>query len=472
MHVKSRILVVEDLQQERQAIARLLSQEGYDVLTAENPEQAIGHLDDGVDLVISDLKMGENSGIDLLRLWKQRRPNTPFVLITAHGEVNSAVEAMKLGAEDYLTKPVNPDELLILIVRCLEFHRKDERIRHLQERLDERFGFKKMVGCSKAIHEVFDQARLAAQADCTVLVTGESGTGKELVAEALHHNSPRASGPFMTVNMAAVPEHLAESELFGHVKGAFTGALGARMGRFEAAHCGTLFIDEIGDFALPSQAKLLRVLENHTVTPVGSNDDKVVDVRAIAATSRCLEEMVKQGKFREDLYYRLTVVTIHIPPLRERAEDIPLLTAHFLKSFAQTHQKPDLEIDPALLDFLVNYTWPGNVRQLRNTIESMVVLAPGPVLRMENLPATLEADPLLEANRTASPPTSLVALQRAAVERALAKSHGHRARAAEALGISIRTLQRKLKAWGLARGDVTRKRHAWTPTEESPVGSH
>ena len=471
MTPKPKVLVVEDMAQERHAIGRLLAQEDYEVALAESPQQAIGYLDDSIDLVISDLKMGENSGIELLRLWKQRHPTTPFVLITAHGEVNSAVEAMKLGAEDYLTKPVNPDELLILLARCLEFHRKDETIRHLQERLDERLGFEKMVGSSKAILEVFEQARLAAQADCTVLVTGESGTGKELVAEALHHNSPRRHGPFMTVNMAAVPEHLAESELFGHVKGAFTGALGARMGRFEAAHRGTLFIDEIGDFALPSQAKLLRVLENHTITPVGSNDDKQVDVRAIAATSRCLEEMVKQGKFREDLYYRLNVVTIHIPALRERPEDIPLLVGHFLKAFSAAHQKPDLEIEPALLEFFVSYSWPGNVRQLRNTIESMVVLARGPRLTTENVPATLDADPLLEMNRLDSTPTSLVALQRAAVEKALSESKGHRARAAEALGISIRTLQRKLKAWGLEGSDIARKRHEWHAPREATYGA-
>ena len=297
MKPKHKILVVEDKQHERLAIARLLWQEDYDVTLAENPQQAM-RLPGRATSTWSSATCGwaSTAGIDLLRLWKKRRPATPFVLITAHGEVNSAVEAMKLGAEDYLTKPVNPDELLILIARCIEFHRKDETIRQLQERLDERLGFEKMIGSSRAILDVFEQARMAAQADCTVLVTGESGTGKELVAEALHQNSPRRNGPFMTVNMAAVPEHLVESELFGHVKGAFTGAMAARMGRFEAAHGGTLFIDEIGDFALASQAKLLRVLENHIVTPVGSNDDKQVDVRAIAATSRKLEEMVKERR--------------------------------------------------------------------------------------------------------------------------------------------------------------------------------
>ena len=452
MSSKHRILVVEDKQHERQAIGRLLSQEGYEVELAENPQEAIGFVDDSIDVVISDLKMGENSGIDLLRLWKKKRPTMPFVLITAHGDVSSAVEAMKLGAEDYLTKPVNPDELLILIARCIEFHRKDQTIRHLQERLDDRLGFEKIIGQSKAMLELFEQARMAASADCTVLVTGESGTGKELIAEALHHNSARKTGPFITVNMAAVPEHLAESELFGHVKGAFTGAMAARMGRFEAADGGTLFIDEIGDFALQSQAKLLRVLENHVVTPIGSNDDRQVDVRAVAATSRQLEEMVKNNKFREDLYYRLNVITLHIPALRDRPEDIPLLTAHFLKTISEAANKPDLKVEPALMKFLETYAWPGNVRQLRNAIESMVVLSRGDRLTLDSIPATLESDPLLEQGRiasTASTPTSLEALERAAVEKALADFHGHRTRAAEALGISVRTLQRKLKAWGL-----------------------
>jgi DNA-binding NtrC family response regulator len=375
-------------------------------------------------------------------------------MVTAHGDIDSAVEAMKLGAEDYLTKPVNPDELLILITRCLEFYRKDEAIRELHERLDERLGFEKIVGGSKAILDVFDQARRTARADCTVLVTGESGTGKELIAEALHHNSPRRQGPFVTVNMAAVPEHLIESELFGHVKGAFTGAMAARIGRFEAAHEGTLFIDEIGDFALGSQAKLLRVLENHVITPIGSNDDKQVDVRVVAATSRHLEEMVKNHDFREDLYYRLNVVTIHLPALRERPEDIPLLVGFFLKQFGQLHDKPDLEIDTSLMHFLETYEWPGNIRQLRNAMESMIVLARSNRLGLEDLPATLDADPLLSNGHFMAGGRSLKDLQRAAVEKALGDHNGNRTRAAEALGISVRTLQRKLKAWGMESAEV------------------
>lgn len=454
MKPKPRILIVEDQPGEREALGRLLRQEGYDIELAGDPQQALTFLEEPVDLVVSDLRMGENSGIDLLRHWKARRPKTPFVMVTAHGDIESAVEAMKLGAEDYLTKPVNPDELLILLARCLEFHSKDETIRQLQERLDERLGFERIVGASKEILEIFEQARRAARSECTVLVTGESGTGKELIAEALHQNSLRREGAFVTVNMAAVPEHLVESELFGHVKGAFTSAIAARMGRFEAAHNGTLFIDEIGDFALASQAKLLRVLENHTITPIGSNDDKQVNVRVVAATSRHLEEMVRDREFREDLYYRLNVVTIHLPSLRDRPEDIPLLAAHFLKQMSEAHGKGELEYDSSLMHFLTSYEWPGNVRQLRNCIESMVVLARGSLLTLDDLPATLDSDPLLAGGRLTPMGKSLRDLQRVAVEQALAEHQGNRTRAAEALGISVRTLQRKLKAWGMEKAEA------------------
>jgi two-component system, NtrC family, response regulator HydG len=466
MSTEPKILVVEDKDNEREALSRLLRQEGYQVVGAANPEEAMAHLGEQIDLIISDLRMGENSGLDLLRLWKSRLPGTPLVMVTAHGDVSSAVEAMKLGAEDYLTKPVNPDELLILVNRCLEFYRKDETIRQLQERLDQRLGFEKIIGSSKEILDVFDQARRAANTDCTVLVVGESGTGKELIAESLHQNSPRKKGPFVTVNMAAVPEHLVESELFGHIKGAFTGAMAARIGRFETAHRGTLFIDEIGDFALASQAKLLRVLENHTITPIGSNDDKLVDVRTVAATSRRLEEMVRNHEFREDLYYRLNVVTIRLPPLRERAEDIPLLVASFLESFGAAHGKPDLVVEPSLLRFLQSYEWPGNVRQLRNAIQSMVVMSRGSRLTLDDLPATLESDPLLNEGRISLGGTSLKDVQRAAVEKALAEFGGHRTRVAEALGISVRTLQRKLKLWGLDAGRDTKTESASSASEE------
>ncbi len=449
MKTKPKLLVVEDKPSEREAMARLLRIEGYEVLTATNPQEAMGHISDSIDLIISDLKMGKSSGIDLLSYWKQRSSVTPFIMVTAHGEVDSAVEAMKLGAEDYLSKPVNPDELLILVKKCLEARRRDETIEQLQERLDDRLGFEKIVGKSKSILEVFDNARRAAVSESTVLVTGESGTGKELIAEAIHHNSPRKEGPFVVVNMAAVPEHLVESELFGHAKGAFTGAMESRVGRFETANEGTIFIDEIGDFALESQAKLLRVLESRTITPIGSNEDREVDVRVVAATSRDLDKMVRENDFREDLYYRLNVVNLHLPPLRERREDIPLLVRHFLQELADETGKDIPELSPELKEYLETHEWPGNVRQLKNCLESMIVLAHGDTLTTEDLPAIVENDTSPADEVQIPPGTTMEELEREAVEQTLDQCDGNRTHAAKMLGISVRTLQRKLKAWGL-----------------------
>jgi two-component system, NtrC family, response regulator HydG len=449
------ILVVEDKESEREALSRLLRLEQYDVVAEPDPQKAIGHLDEPIDLVISDLRMGKHSGIDLLRYWKGRRPSTPFVMMTAFGDVDSAVTAMKLGAEDYLSKPVNPDELLILVKKCLEARRKDETIQMLQQRLDERLGFEKIIGNSKPMLAVFSQARRAAMVDSTVLVTGESGTGKELIAEAIHQNSPRKNCPFVTVNMAAVPEHLVESELFGHVKGSFTGATASRIGRFEAANNGTIFIDEIGDFALSSQAKLLRVLENHTVTPIGSNDDREVNVRVLAATSRNLEEMVAEGEFREDLYYRLNVITITLPPLRARRDDIPLLVAHFLRRLCESNGRPLMSVHPDLMRFFETYDWPGNVRQLRNCLESMVVLARETTVTLDDLPATIRDGPTGN-NMEIPADMTLEQLAKEAVEQVLEKFEGNRTHTAESLGISVRTLQRKLKAWGLDKPHPTR----------------
>lgn len=443
------ILVVEDKESEREALARLLRMEKYNVLAAASAQEAIRHLDDAVDLVISDLKMQKTDGIELLRYWKSRQPRTPFVVVTAYGDVNSAVEAMKLGAEDYLRKPVNPDELLILVGKCLETQRKDRTIANLQERLDERLGFEKIVGQSKAMLEIFKFARRAAATESTVLITGESGTGKELIAEAIHQNSPRKDGPFVTVNMAVVPEHLVESELFGHTKGAFTGATESRVGRFETASGGTIFVDEIGDFKLESQAKLLRVLENHTVTPIGSNDDRAVNVRVVAATSRNLDQMVRNERFREDLYYRLNVVNLQLPPLRERREDIPLLIGHFVRELSEAAHRPIPRVQPELKEYLVTHDWPGNVRQLRNCLESMIVLASDDELTLDDLPPIIENGFATTDHVSIPPNTTLNDLERQAVEQALDQHDGNRTHAAESLGISVRTLQRKLKTWGI-----------------------
>lgn len=320
-------------------------------------------------------------------------------------------------------------------------------MRIMQEQLGDSSGTPKIIACSAVMHTVFDEIRRTAQANATVLVTGESGTGKELVAEAIHRQSRRRNGPFMAINMTAVPETLVESELFGHVEGAFTGAAGQRAGRFEAADGGTLFIDEIGDLKLTSQAKLLRVLENHHVTPVGSNENRKVDVRVIAATNRHLEKMVAEGKFREDLYYRLNVISIALPPLRFRREDIPLLLDHFLDELCNANGKPRLTAAPELIRFLVAYDWPGNVRQLRNCIESMVILSRSHTLMVEDLPALIRSNQG-QAPRFEMPQgLTLADIVKAAVLQTLDRLDGNRTQAAQSLGISVRTLQRKLKLW-------------------------
>jgi len=445
----AKILVVEDGPGEREALARVLRMEKYDVLTAENPQQALKYLDQPVDVILSDLRMGKSSGLDLLRYWEAERPNTPFIMITAYGEVDSAVAAMKLGATDYLTKPVNPDQLLDLIRKILDSRRSSVGVpTHARTSRPGRGGTSKIVGRSSVMRDICAQTIRAAQTESTVLILGESGTGKELIAEAIHENSPRQGGPFVLVNMAAIPETLVESELFGHVKGSFTGASTDRLGRFETANGGTIFIDEIGDFPAPSQAKLLRVLENRTVTRVGSNVDQAINVRVVAATSRNLDQMVANGEFREDLYYRLNVVVIQLPPLRQRREDISLLAEHFLGELCQANQLAPLTLHPDLLAFLEGCSWPGNVRQLRNCLESMVVMARNSVLTLDDLPRNLaQSDsPPVRPTTTGSDRT-LEDLQRAAIIHTLRQFDGNRTRTAEALGISVRTLQRRLKEW-------------------------
>src|SRR5947209_3257965 len=355
MSTAGRILVVEDHESERRAVTQILKSEGLTVFGAENADKALGYIDENIDVVLSDLHMGDVSGIALLQLWKKRKPDTQFILLTGHGDVSSAVEAIKGGAYDYLIKPINPDELVLLIKRAVDSLSKDKEIDNLRRRLDQKFGLDQIVGQSKQMKDVFAKIQRAAPVDSTVLILGESGTGKELVAQALHHNSPRKKGPFVAVNCAAVPATLVESELFGHVRGAFTGATDRRMGRFEQADGGTLFIDEIGDFELGLQAKLLRVLETLTVTPVGGHEDRKVNVRVLAATSRDIIKMVKEGTFREDLYYRLNVVTITLPPLRARRDDIPVLVDHFLREITANKHTAPRRISPEGMRRLLDY---------------------------------------------------------------------------------------------------------------------
>ncbi|HVC98772.1 MAG TPA: sigma-54 dependent transcriptional regulator [Pirellulales bacterium] len=453
MNPRPTVLVVEDQPSERRAMSRLLRMERYEVLTARDAQEALGYLRQPVRLVISDLRLGTISGVDLLRQWKAQRPETPFLLVTAYGDVDSAVSAMKFGAADYLTKPVDPDQLLRLAGELSRRGDGDGNLAPCEADGHDFPGFAlgRIIGESAAMRQVYERVSRAAQTESIVLILGESGTGKELVAEAIHRASRRARGPFVAVNITAVPESLVESELFGHVQGAFTGAAGNRTGRFEAAAGGTLFIDEIGDSSVAVQAKLLRVLETLRITPVGGNHERAADVRVVAATSRDLHGAVADGDFREDLYYRLNVLTIQLPPLRDRRDDIPLLVDHFLDESCRANGRKRPTVSAELERFLLQFDWPGNVRQLRNAIESMVVMASGEVLSMGDVPSHLTRVRATTAQEGDA--TTLESLERAAVLEALARTGGNRTHAAEALGISVRTLQRKLKLWGGDAGE-------------------
>jgi DNA-binding NtrC family response regulator len=455
MAASGRVLVVEDHETERRAISQILKSEGLSVFGAENADKAIGYIDERIDIVLSDLNMGDVSGMDLLQLWKKRQPDTQFILVSGQATVSSAVEAMKNGAFDYLTKPINVDELVLIIRRALDVLKKDKEIDSLRRQLDSKFGLDSIIGHSRQMKEVFGRIQKAAPVDSTVLILGETGTGKELVAQALHHNSPRKKGPFVAVNAAAVPATLVESELFGHVRGAFTGATDKRIGRFEQADGGTLFIDEIGDFELGLQAKLLRVLETLTVTPVGGHEDHKVDVRVLAATRQDVRKMVENGTFREDLYYRLNVVTINLPPLRQRADDIPVLIEHFLKEMNAKSGHPPKRVSPEVMRKLLSYRWPGNVRELRHALERMMVLSDGDLLTDADLP-----DEVREGAGTAATPRDLPTnltmdeLEKLAITKALDACNGNRTHAAQRLNISVRTLQRKLQQYELERTGV------------------
>lgn len=445
MNNSGHLLVVEDDELERKALVHRLKSEGFTVYGAENADKAFGYVDEQVDVVLSDLHMGDVSGIDLLNLWKQKKPDTHFIVLTGEPSSSAAVQAMKAGAYDYINKPVNFDELAIVIRRAIDSNRKEKEIDDLRRRLDQKFGLDQIVGQSRQMRDVFAKIQRAAPVDSTVLILGESGTGKELVAQALHHNSMRKKGPFVAVNCAAVPATLVESELFGHVRGAFTGATDRRMGRFEQADGGTLFIDEIGDFELGLQAKLLRVLETLTVTPVGGHEDRKVNVRVLAATSRDIIKMVKEGTFREDLYYRLNVITITLPPLRERTDDIPILCEHFIKDICDQKHTPRKRISPEVMRRFIAYRWPGNVRELRNTLESMMVLAEGETLTENDLPERITQEALPVAAGGAIPSgLTMDQLERLAITKTLQECGGNRTHAAARLGISVRTLQRKL----------------------------
>ncbi len=459
-----RILVVEDEAGIRLALAGLLKREGYEVIPCEHGSAALAQLErHAFDFVLTDLALGEGpSGLDVLRAAKGRQPETPVVMITAHGNEKIAVEAMKLGAEDYVPKPFDNDEIRLVVRRALERTQLARENRLLRARVEREFGMGNLIGSGPAMRSVFETMRKVAETDLTVLIRGESGTGKELVAQALHEASPRKSAPFVAVNCAAISRELVESELFGHEKGAFTGADARRVGRFEAAHGGTIFLDEIGDMAPDTQAKVLRVLQERSFERVGGGKPIQVDVRVIAATHRDLERDVASGRFREDLYYRLKVVEIPLPPLRERPEDLPALAERFLAQVAERLGRPEKRLSPAAQAALAAHAWPGNARELRNRIEQSAVLAAGEEIEAADLrldaaagaPAPASAElPFSEAKRAA-----VEGFEREFLLRALRANAGNVSRTAEAIGMVRQSLQQKIRELGLRDED-------WSPSD-------
>jgi DNA-binding NtrC family response regulator len=388
--VATRILVVDDEPGMRKSLAIMLRRDGHTVIEAPDGVEAAGLLEREIfDLVIADLKMEHLTGLDLLRLVKQATPAIEVILMTGYGTVESAVEAMKLGAFDFITKPFRLEEILLRVRNALEKRRLKNEVHLLRAEAKSAFGFEGIVGVSEAFREIVATLPKVAQTDSTVLITGESGTGKELIARAIHFVSRRAQGPFISISGAALPEQLLESELFGHVRGAFTGALAARKGLLEEAQGGTFFLDEIGETPLAIQTKLLRVLEERSVRRLGDNRAVPVDIRIVAATNRNLEAAVRERVFREDLLYRLNVIHLHLPPLRNRMEDVPLLARHFLAAHARRAGRQLEGISPAAIDVLSGYRFPGNVRELSNVIEQAVALAAGPLIEPRDLPERL-----------------------------------------------------------------------------------
>jgi two-component system response regulator HydG len=408
------------------------------------------------EIVITDLKMPEVGGLEILAKCKEVQPDAEVILVTGHGTIESAVEAMQRGAFNYLLKPLDLKQLRAVVENAARSQYLRRANAELHRRLDERFGFEGVIGNSPQMLAVVDRLQRIAPTDVTVLIEGETGTGKELVAKAIHQNSPRKKRPFVPLNCAALSEHILESELFGHIRGAFTDATSDRQGKFEYANGGTLFLDEVGDMPVPTQIKLLRVLENSEITRVGSNEPIRVDVRILSATNRDLEQAIAAGAFREDLYHRLKVVTIQLPRLADRREDIPLLIDYFLKEHIKRHNKTVQGISTAARRRLLAYDWPGNVRQLRNVIESMVVVDFDGVLDLDDLPAELAAPSAGEAASASRNDglhdlvgKSLAELEGLFIGETLKVTGGNREEAAEMLGIGERTLYRKIKEYGL-----------------------
>jgi len=451
MTAEGRVLVVDDEANARSALAAMLADEGYETEEAEDGAVALEAMATfDPDVVLTDLKMPRVDGLELLREGKRRSPATAFVVMTAFGSIETAVEAIKNGADNYLTKPLDMDAVSALVGRALESARTNAEVRRLRQQVDERLSFRGILGDHPSMQRVLKRVARVAPTRATVLVCGETGTGKELIASAIHHNSDHREGPFVRLNCAALADSLLESELFGHERGSFTGAVGRRKGRLEEADGGTLFLDEVSEIPLSTQVKLLRFLQERELERVGSNETIAVDTRVVAATNRDLRELVEEGSFREDLYYRLNVVQIDLPPLRARRTDVPILAQAFLHRAAEDNGIDVERFSDEAIQALLAYPWPGNVRELQNAVERAVVLCDGP---------TVGPAHLLEASSVGIPKggdgelgllipgATMAEIERVAVERTLETVGGSTARAADMLGISRRKIQYRLKEW-------------------------
>jgi DNA-binding NtrC family response regulator len=451
---KATVLVADDDASSLKNLEAVLSESGYQVLSAPGGAQAIELLkSESIDVVVTDIRMEGPSGIDVLNHVVRNSPDTAVILVTGYGTIESAVEAMRQGATDYLTKPVDINKLEFIIDKALHTQQIVAENLLLKQQLHEKYSFGNIVGRSASMRSIFQEIEQVATTNATVLIQGESGTGKELIASALHHHSSRANGPLVKVNCVAFVETLIESELFGHEKGAFTGAHRTRKGRIEMAHQGTLFLDEIGDLSLSAQLKLLRVLQEREIERVGGNVPIPVDVRLVAATNRDLESEVEKGTFREELYYRIKVISIKVPPLTGRAEDIPLLVNHFVETFNAEHDKKVEGLSPAAMRAMVRYGWPGNVRELRNVVESLVVVTRSAIIEERDLPADLLGDNRDQPEITISLGVTVSETERQVILATLRMTGGNKARAARILGIGKKTLYRKLADYGVLPDD-------------------
>jgi two-component system, NtrC family, response regulator len=457
------ILVIDDEPNYQIVLSELLREEGFEVYTTSTGENALKMArGTDLDLIITDMRMPGMSGLELLKAFKALNRDLPVIMITAFGEVEKAVEAMQAGGFNYLTKPFNNDELVVSIRKAIEHYSLLRENTRLRGEMQIRYGFANIIGKNKRMQQIYILIEKVAPTPSTVLISGESGTGKELVARAIHFNSLRKEAPFISINCAALPESLLESELFGHEKGAFTGAVALRKGRFELADSGTLFLDEVAEMPLSLQAKLLRVLQEKTFERVGGTKTLRVDVRILAATNKDLKEEVEKGLFREDLYYRLNVLHIVLPPLRDRIDDLPLLAAHFIEKFAKLLNRRGLQISPDSLRYLASLPWEGNVRELENIIERAAILAPGNIIEVEDVQgdmvnerkatgwaADLDLDRLIPPE--VSLPDVLNTIEEQMVKKALERANYIQARAAEDLGITKSLLQYKMKKYGLQK---------------------